>query len=270
MRGALALAAHSFRRMRGLIVGMSLIFGGFQVLSSLIASTFQESQLFSRIATIVPPYVRQALGSSFLTMMSFTGIVVLGYVHFAVMGSLVALAVAIGTEPASEIERGFSDLLMARPVPRASAITRSVLLLLAAATLTNLAMLAGTWIGLTLFAQRGAPWPPARLLLSLGASLWMLMWCWGGVAMAFGAGARRRSVAGGAVGFLAVTLFLADVAARVWERGRSLGPLSPFHYFNPIEVASGRPLNLAHMAVLGAVGAAGIATAYAIYRHRDL
>jgi ABC-type transport system involved in multi-copper enzyme maturation permease subunit len=270
MRGALALAAHSFRRTRALILGAGLVFGAFQVLSALMASTFQESQLFSRIAEIVPPYVRQALGSSFLSIMSFTGIAVLGYMHFAVMGSLVGLAIAIATEPASEIERGFSDLLMTRPVPRATAITRSVLLLVLTATVTNVMMLAGTWSGLALFAHEADRWPTPQMLLSLAASLWMLMWCWGGIALAFGAASRRRSVAGGVAGFVAVTLFLADVVARVWERGRSLGPFSPFHYFNPAEIVSGRPLNGAHMTVLAALGALGIAAAYLIYRRRDL
>ena len=270
MRGLLALTAHSVRRSRALVVGMAVVFGGFQVLAALMASTFDESQLFARLAALVPEPVRQALGSSFLTMMSFAGIVVLGYVHFAVIGSLVAVSIALGTEPAAEIERGFSDLLLSRPISRAEAVTRSVLVLLAAASLLNLAILGGTWVGLSLFAANRGPWPPARVLVSLAANLWMLMLCWGGVGLAFGAAARRRGVAGAAAGFLAVTLFLLDLVSRVWQPGRRLGPLSPFHYFNPLDVVAGRPLNLAHLAVLGGVGAAGIALAYVIYGRRDL
>lgn len=270
MRATLALASHSLRRTRVLILGTGLVFGGFQVLASLVASTFDESQIFSRLAALVPEYVRQALGSSFLTMMSFTGMALLGWVHFAVTASLVALSIAIATEPTSEVERGFTDLLMARPVARSLAITRSVTVLLLAATATNLLMIGGTWLGLALFAGAGSPWPPPRLLLSLAASLWMLMFCWGGVGLACGAGARRRAVAGAGAGFLALTLFLLDVVARVWKPGRALGRYSPFHYFNPLDLIAGRPLDVAHLGVLAAIGGSGILIAYVVYGRRDL
>jgi ABC-type transport system involved in multi-copper enzyme maturation permease subunit len=272
MRGALTLAAHSLRRTRALILGMGLLFGAFQALAALVAGTFEESQLFTRITALVPPYVRQAMGSSLFTMMSFSGLTALGYVHFAVIGTLVGLAIAVGTEPASEVERGFSDLLMARPVPRSSAITRSVLVLVAAATITNLLMLGGTWAGLALFARNKPEWPHPAMFLSLAAGLWALMFCWGGVGLAFGASARRRGAAGAGAGFLAVTFYLLDVVARVWEPARraGVGRLSPFHYFNPIEPVSGRSLPLAHVAVLAAVGGAAIAAAYAVYARRDL
>lgn len=270
MRPSLVLLAHSFRRSRALVLGMGVVLAAFQVLASLMAASFQQEQLFTRIAALVPPYVRQALGSSFITMMSFTGIVAIGYVHFAVIGSLVGLAIAVGTEPASEVERGFSDLLMARPMARYQVVTRSVLLLLAAATVTNLMMVGGTYAGLALFAPADATWPPARMLLQLAALLWLLMWCWGGVALAFGAAAKRRGVAGAGAGVMALALFLFDVVARVWKPASSLGRLSPFHYFNPIEIVSGRPVSLGHFAVLAAIGLSGIAVAYTVYARRDL
>jgi ABC-2 type transport system permease protein len=249
---------------------MGTVFGAFQVLASLVASTFEESQLFSRLAALVPDYVRQALGSSLFTMMSFTGMAVLGYVHVAVTTSLVGLAIAVGTEPASEVERGFSDLVMSRPIRRGAAITRSVLVLIVAASVTNAMILAGTWAGLALFARGAAQWPSPAVLLSLAASLWMLMFCWGGVGLAFGAASRRRAVAGTAAGFLAVTLYLLDVVSRVWKPGRRLGMLSPFHYFNPLELVAGRALNLTHLAILAAIGACGIAVGHVLYARRDL
>lgn len=269
-RGAFALTRYSLRRTRGLIVGMGLLFGGFQILSSLAASAFEEEQLFSRLAALVPEYVRQALGSSFLTMMSFTGMALLGYVHVAVTASLVGLAIAVGTEPASEVERGFSDLVMSRPIPRAAAISRSAIVLLTAATVTNAMILAGTWSGLALFARRAPQWPSPSMLLSLAALLWMLMICWGGVGMAFGAAARRRGPAGAGAALVAVTLYLLDVVSRVWAPGRRLGRFSPFHYFNPLDIIAGRPANLAHLAILGGIGAAGMAVAYILYSRRDL
>jgi ABC-2 type transport system permease protein len=272
MRATLALAGHSFRRSRALILGLGLLFGGFQALAALVAATFEESQLFTRITALVPPYVRQAFGSSLFTMMSFSGLTALGYFHVAVVGTLVGLSIAVTTEPASEVERGFSDLIMARPVPRACPVTRSVVLLLVAATLTNLLMLAGTFGGLALFARNKPQWPAPAMFASLAAGMWALMVCWGGVGLAFGAAARRRGVAGAGAGFLAVAFYLLDVIARVWEPARRVnaGRFSPFHYFNPVEIVSGRALPLADLAVLAAVGAAGMALAYLFYARRDL
>jgi ABC-2 type transport system permease protein len=270
VRGALALAAHSFRRARALVLTLGLVFAGFQALAALMASTFDESQLFARIGALVPSYVRQALGASLFTMMSFTGMCSLGYVHFVVIGSLIGLSIAVATEPAAEIERGFSDLLMSRPVPRASAITRSALMLLGVATLANGMMLAGTWAGLSLFAAGKPEWPSARLLLSLAAGLWMLMVCWGGLAMAAGAASRRRGVAGAVAGLAAVVAYLADIVSRVWQPARAVGPFSPFHYFNPIDIVSGKAVEPGQAAVLLGVGACGIAAAYLIYARRDL
>jgi hypothetical protein len=169
-------------------------------------------------------------------------------------------------------ERGYSDLLMARPLRRDSAITRSVIMLVAAATLTNVMMLAGTWAGLTLFARNKPQWPAPAMFLSLAAGLWALMFCWGGVGLAFGASARRRGAAGAGAGLVTVAFYLLDLVARVWEPARrvGLGRLSPFHYFNPVEIISGRTFPLAHAAVLLGVGGAAIALGYVIYTRRDL
>jgi hypothetical protein len=133
-------------------------------------------------------------------------------------------------------------------------------------------MAGGTLGGLALFARNKPQWPPAAMFASLAAGMWALMFCWGGLGLAFGAAARRRGVAGAGAGFLAVAFYLLDVIARVWEPARraNLGRLSPFHYFNPIEIVSGSPLRLAHAGVLAAVGTAGIALAYLLYSRRDL
>jgi ABC-2 type transport system permease protein len=272
MRGVVALSAYSFRRSRALILGLGLLFGGFQMLATLVASTFEESQIFTRITALVPPYVRQAFGASLFTMMSFSGLTALGYFHVAVVGTLVGLAIAVGTEPASEVERGFSDLIMSRPVSRACPVTRSLVLLLAAATLTNVLMLAGTFGGLVFFAGNKPQWPPAAMFASLAAGMWALMVCWGGVGLAWGAASRRRGVAGAGAGFVAVFFYLLDVIARVWEPARraNAGRLSPFHYFNPIEIVSGTSFRPTDAAVLLAIGSAGIALAYLLYSRRDL
>ena len=183
---------------------------------------------------MVPDFLRQALGGSFLALLSFNGIALLGFFHFAIIAFLVGLAVAVATEPASEVEHRFNDLLLARPLPRWVPIARSAVLVAAVAVAMGGAMCAGTWTGLALFAPAGLQWPAPRLILSLGGLMATLMACCGGLALAIGSAARRRGVAGAVAGLVVFALFLLDVVARVWEPARALGRLSPFHYFEPL------------------------------------
>jgi ABC-2 type transport system permease protein len=98
----------------------------------------------------------------------------------------------------------------------------------------------------------------------------MLTLSWGGVAMAIGAASSRRSVAGGSAGLLALTTFLLDYVARLWQPAEKIAWLSPFRYYNPFDLISGNPLPLRNLVVLGAIAAAGFAAAYILFARRDI
>ena len=264
------LVAHSARRNGGLLGATVALLVAFQALTALMAASFQETKAFDQLAAMAPDFIRQAFGSSFLPMLSFSGIVTLGFFHFAVITFLVGLAIAIATEPASEVEAHFNDVLMARPLTRSVPILRSGVLVAAVSVATCGAMCAGTWAGLAMFAPEGTPWPRPRLILSLGALLAALMFCWGGVALAIGSLSRRRGIAGTLAGLAAFALFLLDVVARVWSPARGLGRLSPFHYFDPLRLVAGASLAWKDLMVLLAIGLAAFIAALVIYNRRDL
>jgi putative exporter of polyketide antibiotics len=64
--------------------------------------------------------------------------------------------------------------------------------------------------------------------------------------------------------------YLVDYLGRIWDPARLASRLSPFHYFEPMTIISGGPINLANLAALGAVAVAGIAVAYVRFARRDL
>ena len=66
--------------------------------------------------------------------------------------ALQALTIALATVPASEVETGFADLILARPLRRHWLITRTIALLLLAIVMLLAVMLAGTWGGLMILA----------------------------------------------------------------------------------------------------------------------
>lgn len=270
MRSAGLLFAYSFKRVRTLALTTGLLLAAFQLILIFVAGSIQTSGGFDQLAALLPPFARQLLGPSMAAFMSFSGIVCLGYFELAVMGALIALAVTLATTPASEVENGFMDLILARPMARHWIITRTILLTTLVTALLLALMVAGTWAGLAMFAPGDAVWPSATMINSLAVNLGMLTLCWGGVAMAIGAASRRRSAAGGATGLLALVAFLLDYVARLWQPAEKIAWLSPFRYYNPFELIMGNPLPLKNQVVLGAIAAVGFAAAYVLFARRNI
>jgi hypothetical protein len=130
-------------------------------------------------------------------------------------------------------------------------------------------IMGGTWAGLVLFAPPGDPWPTLRQTLNLALTLGMLLACWSGVAMAFGA-AYRRGVASAVTALVAFAALILDWAHRAWPPLDWIDWLSPFRYFSPYELVAGKPLQVENLFVLWAIAATGYALAYFILSQRDI
>jgi ABC-2 type transport system permease protein len=270
MSGPILLLTHSLRRARGLVLTTGILLGLFQVVLVAVAGSIQGSGGFEALSTLLPPFVRDLLGPSFVTFMSFAGIVSVGYFHLAAMAALVGLTIALALIPVSEIESGFVDLILSRPVARHWIITRTIATMILSTLMLITLMLSGTWAGLEVLAPKGAAWPSAKLILSLAINLGLLMLCWGGVAMAIGSASRRRSVAAALSGLLALVAFLLDYVGRLWRPAESVAWLSPFRYYAPFELVMGNVLPAKNLAVLGGVAAGGFAAAYVLFARRDI
>src|SRR5437016_12287224 len=104
MSGVTLLLIHSLKRVRTLVLSMGVLLAGFQLILIMVARSIQRTGGFEELATLLPVWVREMLGHSLASFMSFAGIVSLGYFHLSVIGSLVALSILISTMPASESE----------------------------------------------------------------------------------------------------------------------------------------------------------------------
>jgi ABC-2 type transport system permease protein len=266
----LTLITYSLRRVRTLVVAMAGLLAVFQVFLIVIARSLQRSGSFDQLATMIPPFVRQLLGPSFISFMSFSGIVCLGYFHVAVMGSLIGMSISLGTMQTSEIELGFMDLILARPLARHWVITRSIAVALVSILVVLGMMVIGTWAGLKALAPKEVPWPASSLVLSLVTNLAALMLCWNAIAIAIGSAARRRTVASGIAGVLALAMFLLDYVARAWEPAGSVAWLSPFRYFSPFALLTGESLSMSNLAVLFGIALTGFAVSYVVFSRRDI
>jgi ABC-2 type transport system permease protein len=252
-----------------LLCAIGLLLAGFQVLRVHIAASVHSAGEFEQIATLLPPAVRAILGPSLTSVMSFNGIVCGGYFDLGNVIALLVLTVALATLPASEIETGFADLILARPMPRHWLITRTIALVLFSILLMLFMIMAATWAGLALFAPPDVPGPPASQTASLALNLGLLLLCWSGVAMAFGA-ACRPGVARPVASLLAFAALLLDYAQKLWPPLERIGWLSPFRYFTPFELVMGDPLPVENLLVLWAIAMTGFTLAYFIISRRDI
>ena len=266
MSGPFLLLAHSLKRIRTLVLTMSLLLAAFQLVMVAVGGSIYRSDGFQQFTAILPEFARQLMGPAF---MSFAGIVCLGYFHLVVMSSLVGLSIAIGTMPASEVDTGFIDLILSRPLARHWIITRTIVAVILSGALVLGSMMLGTWTGLAALAPKHAVWPTATLIRSLVLNLGMLMLCWSGVALGIGA-ATRRTFAGACTGVLALAAFLLDYVGRLWKPAETLGWLSPFRYYSPFDMVTGAGLSMKNVAVLGSIAVAGYLAAYVLFSRRDL
>ncbi len=270
MTTLVALVVQLLLRVRKLLLTVGVVLAAFQVVLILQANSIQASNSFAKIGDLLPPFLRDLLGPSFAMFLTFRGIVCLGYFHPVVMGALVSVSVTLATIPVMEIETGFIDLVLARPVTRHWIVTRSILVALIS-TIYLLAMMAlGTWLGLNKFAAKDAGWPSVALVGSLAINLGLLMLCWAAIAMAIACACRRRSSAGAIAGLLALTAYLTDYVARAWKPAESVAWLSPFRYYTPFELVMGSPLPAKNLYVLGGIAVSAFALAYLLYLRRDI
>lgn len=270
MSAPVVLLAHSIRRARTLVLALGTLLAIFQVLLVQVARSIERSGAFEQIGRLIPEFVREVVGPAFGSFMSFNGIVSLGYFHPVVMAVLIASVISLATMVTGEMENGFMDLILSRPLARHWLITRSIILGMLGVAAPLALMLLGTTVGLGMLAPKELTGQTLRLVLALAGNLGLLMLCWCGVALAISSAARRRGTAGWAAGLVALGTFLLDYVGRAWKPLERFCWISPFRYYSPFDLLMGKSLPMTNLLVLAAIAAAGFALAYFFFRARDI
>jgi ABC-type transport system involved in multi-copper enzyme maturation permease subunit len=270
MRAGLALFLHSARRARTLVLTAAALLAAFQILLAFAARSLQELNTFSGLTALVPDFLRQVLGSSLLTLMSFRGIACLAFFHVAIIAFLVGLVISLATEPVSEAETRFLDLILAHPLARHWVITRTIALMATCILVLLGAMMLGTLLGLCWLVPGDLARETLGVIPRLALNLGVLLLCWGSIALALASMARRRSVAAAITALLAMACYMTDLIAQVWKPLKLVAPYSPFHYYNSLLLITGSSDATRDMITLASVAAGGFAVAYLIFSRRDL
>ena len=265
-----ALLLHSLERVRTLVLVIGLLLCLLQVILILVARSLDTGGQFAQLATLLPPFVRELLGPSVTAFLSFGGIVSLGYFEPGVIFAMIGLAIAVGTRLAYEVETGFIDVMLARPVLRHWMVTRAILVNVLSVGLVVARMLAGTWGGLSTHAPATAEQPSTSKITGMALNLALLALAWSSIALAVACASRRRGVAAGIAGIAALVLFLLEYVSDLWDPAKPFGRLSPFHYYDPLAMVTGGSLPMSDVAVLATDTLGACVAAYVLFLRRDI
>ena len=262
------LLARSLARHRALVFSMAALLSAFQILDVVIAYHLQEGGVYGQFASLVPAFIQEAMGG--VLVGSFAGAIALGFTHPLVMLSLSCVAIYVASEPAGEIEDGLVDLVVARPVPRSLIVTRSTVAYIVSTAAIVTTMLVTNRVAVGFISPATARALPVVRLAWLAANLLAIVWSFGAAAMVMAAHVRQRMRAVGTVAIVAVFLYLLQFGAAAWAPLRPFARVSPFHYYEPMQILLGKIRPVTYLAGLTATTIALLAVAYDRYARRDL
>ena len=262
-----ALVLRSFGRVKVLTASLAVVLIALQLAIIAAARTFSDGDIFERMSQIAPAFFVQIMGPA---LASFSGFVMFAYVDPLIVMLVVVFAIYLATEPAGEVEMNFVDLVLARPIPRHSIVSRSFVVMAIGTLLMSGSMQATTWGGLWWLAPHDAQWPVPRTVFSLSVHMTLVAWCFGCIALAASGWARRRGAVVGAIGVVAIAAYLVEVLEPMWAPAREVAWVSPFHYYRAGRIIAGTAADGKNLAVLGTTTLAALALAYWRYQRRDL
>jgi len=263
----LTLVGRSWRRIAPVCIGLAAVLCFFQLVLIAVAASYQQAGSFDRLATLLPAFAQRAFGTA---MTSFAGLTTVGFYETGIILMVAQFAIFAASEPAGDVEAGFVDMVLARPLPRHFVITRSLLTMLTSTLVLTLTMGAGTWIGLLTLAPPQVRWPETRIVLNLMAHLTLVAWSFGAVTLAASGWARRRAAAWAPVALAAVAAYLIDFLGLWWSAMPRIGRLTPFHFYQGSAVFEGRANTALDLSVLAAATVVATAIAYWRFSRRDL
>jgi len=262
-----ALLEHLWRRHRGAMLLLAAGNAFFQWAITRVVPAASQTGLVRELLDLAPAPVRVLIGEDLVANLSARGFLGFGWVHPFPLLLLGVWAVRVSAGGlAGEVGSGTMDLIASRPVARSSQVAAAAVAVAAGLVAIAGAGWAGTALGLQMRSLEGVAAPD---LLPVAGMAFLLFASAGAVAL-FVSATRRDG--GAAVSWCAGLLagsYVLDYLARVWSAIAFLRPLSLFRYYDPQRILR-EGVAAQDVAVLAAVGAAGLVLAFATFARRDL
>ena len=254
--------------LRGQRIGLALVGLGLLAFTILISSTFKSVGAAGDLMNALPEAFRVVVKAQGGFPTTATGYLAVGYRDpvFVVMITASMIAVASGAL-AREIERGTIFLILARPLNRYTFLLAKLTALVVALVALILMSLAGTTIGVAINDIESVDFANLGLVL---VNAFMVGISVGGYSLLVSAlcSEVNRAISLSA-GFTVVFFFL-DFLATLWSSVAFLGPVSVFHYYDPLSIVETGKLPILDISVLGIVAILGFFCAGIIFQRKDL
>jgi ABC-2 type transport system permease protein len=261
----LRLEARRSRTLTLWIVVVALVYGGF--MAALYPTLKANSQLLEDYLNILPKEFLAAFGIEGGGLAD-PGVFFSTYIGAWLWPVLAALAaILLATRPvAADLDRGFIELPLSTPTPRARYLGITIAVHAVALVAMAIATVAGfIVVGLVV----GAGFDSGRLLLvALPAAA--LAFAIHGVATALSVETLSRGTAGGITAGVLLAMYLLNSVARLQPDLEWLGAFSAFRYFDVRALIDAGTLDLSGIALFLAVALGGWALATWRFRTRDL
>lgn len=221
--------------------------------------------------------VHALLGGDLVNINDPATVLTIGYVHPFVQFVLCLWGVGRGSAAiAGEIDRGTMELLLAQPISRRQVVYAHLLVDGLTLPLLVAVMLAGTALGVWLFALPGVVLS-AYLIAAVNAMTLTLAVT--GITVTFSAMGRSRWKVAGGVLLLLLVMFLVNLFGQLWPVLKPYRPATLFFYYQPqLHIlqntwwpsVDGFPFRICPPLVLAAVGLAGYIAAAELFHRRDV
>jgi ABC-2 type transport system permease protein len=255
--------------LRGQRISIAFMSVGLLLFAFLMAATFEAFgeitlELMESMPQGFQSLVKATTGVGSMSM----NYMAIGYRHPVPMIITAAFVVAASSGAmAREIERGSIFLLLSRPVPRLHMMAAKLGSMMVGLVFFQAFILLGTWIGATVYDLAEMDYRAISLIMVNGFFLGMGV---AGVTFPISAvssdGGRAIALSAG----LLVVLFFVDFLAGTWSAVEAIGPVSPFHYYDPVGVVGTASVPVLHLGVLAAFAVGGLALATVAFSRRDI
>jgi ABC-type transport system involved in multi-copper enzyme maturation permease subunit len=255
----------SLRRARTRIAAMALGFGLFELVVGLSYASVDQNAIRSLVESL-PPALKALAGSS--DVASPSGYLGSAYLHPVALTVQGALVISMASAPVRDIEDGWAELMLSRPLAPWRWILAQVAAMAIALAVVGLGGFLGGLIAITAVGALGGISMGALALVSLGGYLCFL--AIGALSLAVGGLSRSGARAVGVAAGLAVVMYAIDYLAEIWTVAEPLGPLSVFHYYDPGVILGEGSIPGADVLVLAGTAIVAAVAGHLLFERREL
>jgi len=257
--------------MAGQRVGLASVALALFGLSLILAISFEAiggGEAVETFFDLLPDALKALLGAQGGIPTSAEAFLAADYRHPLYLITLSAFVIASSVGAiAREIERGTVLILLAAPIARWRFLAAKVAALAVGILVLATAAWVGTWLGVTITDTEDVS---MTTFARVQVTTVLLGFAIGGIGLLVSSLNSDGSQAMGVTAGIIVVMYFVDFLSLLWGTAEPIGPLSIFHYYDPLAIVRAGVVPTADALVLAAVAVVTTAAAFVVFQRRDI